>query len=54
LIRQSRQSDLPDGWQLLQWINKDKRLDNFIIAEDLQDNEWIKKKVEEGVVLSRE
>jgi 1,4-alpha-glucan branching enzyme len=47
-IRRSRQGDLSDGWQLMQWINKDKYPDNFIIAEDLEDNEWITKKVEDG------
>ena len=47
-IRRSRQGDLPDGWHLMQWINKDKRPDHFIIAEDLEDNEWITKKVEDG------
>jgi 1,4-alpha-glucan branching enzyme len=47
-IRRSQQGDLPDGWQLMQWINRDKLPDKFIIAEDLEDNEWITKKVEDG------
>ncbi|CAF0947650.1 unnamed protein product [Didymodactylos carnosus] len=47
-IRRSRQGDLPDGWQLMQWINRDKYPDNFTIAEDLEDNEWITKKEEDG------
>ncbi|CAF1273902.1 unnamed protein product [Adineta steineri] len=47
-IRRSEQGDLPDGWQLMQWINKDKQPNRFTIAEDLQDNEWITKKVEDG------
>lgn len=47
-IRRSRQGDLPDGWQLMQWINRDKRPEKFTIAEDLEDNEWMTKKVEEG------
>ncbi|CAF3336219.1 unnamed protein product [Rotaria sp. Silwood2] len=47
-IRRSTQGDLPDGWQLMQWINKDKRPENFTIAEDLEDNEWITKKLEDG------
>jgi 1,4-alpha-glucan branching enzyme len=47
-IRRSRQGDIPDGWQLMQWINRDKPPDRIIIAEDLQDNEWITKKVEDG------
>jgi len=32
----------------MQWINKDKHPDNFIIAEDLEDNEWITKKESDG------
>ena len=47
-IRRSERGDLPDGWQLMQWINRDKKANQFTIAEDLQDNEWITKKVEDG------
>jgi 1,4-alpha-glucan branching enzyme len=47
-IRRSRTGDLPDGWQLMQWINRDKREDKITIAEDLEDNEWITKKTEDG------
>ena len=38
--------DLPEGWGLLQWINGDIRQrfpGRIIIAEDLQDNEWLTK-----------
>jgi 1,4-alpha-glucan branching enzyme len=47
-IHRSRQGDIPDGWQLMQWINRDKHPDKITIAEDLEDNEWITKKVEDG------
>ncbi|MBI5581397.1 MAG: alpha amylase C-terminal domain-containing protein [Deltaproteobacteria bacterium] len=36
--------DLPDGWNLLQWINNDIRASQpwkITIGEDLQNNEWI-------------
>jgi 1,4-alpha-glucan branching enzyme len=39
-------SDLPDGWNLLQWINNEIRATQpwkITIAEDLQNNEWITK-----------
>lgn len=38
--------DLPDGWSLAQWINRDVREKfpgKITIAEDLQDNEWLTK-----------
>ncbi|CAF0942029.1 unnamed protein product [Adineta steineri] len=47
-IRRSRQGDLPDGWTLMQWINKDKQSNRITIAEDLEDNEWLTKKIDEG------
>jgi 1,4-alpha-glucan branching enzyme len=47
-IRRSRQGDLPNGWQLMQWINRDKLPDKITIAEDLEDNEWMTKKVADG------
>ncbi|UJR11465.1 hypothetical protein I4U23_015644 [Adineta vaga] len=47
-IRRSQQGDLPDGWSLMQWINKDKKSNRITIAEDLQDNEWLTKKIDEG------
>jgi 1,4-alpha-glucan branching enzyme len=37
-------NDLPDGWNLLQWINNEIRSRQpwkITIAEDMQDNEWI-------------
>lgn len=43
--------DLPDGWKMLQEINKaakEVKPDAFIIAEDLQGNEWITKSASEG------
>jgi len=36
--------DLPDGWNLLQWINNEIRASQpwkITVAEDLQNNEWI-------------
>lgn len=43
--------DLPDGWSLAQWINRTIR-ERFpgkvIIAEDLQNNEWLTKTDGEG------
>lgn len=39
-------NDLPDGWNLLQWINNEVRASQpwkITIAEDLQNNEWITK-----------
>jgi 1,4-alpha-glucan branching enzyme len=44
-------SDLPDGWNLAQWLNSEihERFPNKIsIAEDLQDNDWLTKSVGEG------
>ncbi len=42
---------LPDGWSLCQWVNGEIR-ERFpsclTIAEDLQDNEWVTKDLEEG------
>jgi 1,4-alpha-glucan branching enzyme len=43
--------DLAEGWSLLQWINGDveKRFPGkILIAEDLQNNEWLTKSVGEG------
>ncbi len=43
--------DLPEGWSLMQWINGDveKRFPGrILIAEDLQNNEWLTKSVGEG------
>ncbi len=44
-------SDLPDGWGLLQWINNEVRASQpwkITIAEDLQNNEWITKETAIG------
>ena len=38
--------DLPDGWSLTQWINRDisgRFPGRITIAEDLRDNEWLTK-----------
>ena len=43
--------DLPEGWQLLQWINKDLKLHShrtISIAEDLGNNEALTAWVEDG------
>jgi 1,4-alpha-glucan branching enzyme len=43
--------DLPDGWSLMQWINQDVRNAKpaaFAIAEDLQDNAFLTKPVDDG------
>ena len=43
--------DLAEGWTLLQWINGDveKRFPGrILIAEDLQNNEWLTKPVSDG------
>ncbi len=43
--------DLPEGWGLLQWINGEIRQrfpGRIIIAEDLQDNEWLTKDIGAG------
>jgi 1,4-alpha-glucan branching enzyme len=39
-------NDLPDGWNLMQWINEEVREfapNHLTIAEDLRNNEWIVK-----------
>ncbi len=44
-------SDLPDGWTLVQWLNKEikeKYPAKITIAEDLQDNEWLTKPEKDG------
>lgn len=43
--------DLPDGWGLTQWINREirERLPHCItIAEDLRNNQWLTKGVDDG------
>ena len=45
------EADLPDGWSLMKWINEEvkKRFPwKIMIAEDLQNNEWITRKEEDG------
>ena len=45
------EGDLPEGWTLMQWINDEVERffpGRFLIAEDLQRNEWITKPVGEG------
>lgn len=43
--------DLPEGWSLMQWINREvnaKQPWKLLIAEDLRENEWITKPDENG------
>ncbi|MDF1617569.1 alpha-amylase family glycosyl hydrolase [Petrocella sp. FN5] len=45
------QSDLPEGWSLMQWINEEIRKYNphsFTIAEDLQNNAYLTKSQNDG------
>jgi len=45
-IRTVEGRNLPDGWNLLQWINNEIRTSQpwkITIAEDLQNNEWVTK-----------
>ena len=45
------EADLPEGWTMMKWINEEvnKRYPwKIMIAEDLQNNEWITKKAEEN------
>lgn len=45
------QSELPDGWNLAQWINQDIRSakpGTLLIAEDLQNNAYLTKDASEG------
>ena len=40
------QHDLPDGWSLMQWMNREvnaRQSWKLMIAEDLRENEWITK-----------
>lgn len=42
---------LPDGWNLMQWINREvntRQPWKLMIAEDLRENEWITKPAEQG------
>ena len=43
--------DLPEGWSLMQWINREvneKQPWKLLIAEDLRENDWITKSGEDG------
>ena len=45
------ESDLPDGWSLMQWVNKEIRKYNppaFTIAEDLQNNPYMTRDQKDG------
>jgi len=47
----STERDLPEGWSLLQWINREisqKFPGRITIAEDLQNNKWLTKEVDDG------
>ena len=44
-------SDIPEGWSLLRWINSEilgRQPWKITIAEDMQDNEWITKRLDAG------
>lgn len=44
-------NDIPEGWSLLQWINGDveeRFPGKILVAEDLQNNEWLTKSIGEG------
>lgn len=50
-VRGEAHDDLPDGWNLTQWINGEIRSSypgRICIAEDLRNNEWLTKHPEEG------
>lgn len=45
------ESDIPEGWSLMQWINRDVRQrfpDRILIAEDLQGNPFLTRPVDQG------
>ncbi|MDY0093874.1 MAG: alpha-amylase family glycosyl hydrolase [Candidatus Vecturithrix sp.] len=45
------ESDLPDGWSLMQWVNnelKEVNAETVTIAEDLQDNPFLTKRQGDG------
>ena len=47
----SPDTDLPDGWSLMQWINQEVKHffpKTLLIAEDIQRNEWVTKTIAEG------
>ena len=50
-VRADGEPNLPDGWTLLQWINgeiREKHPNTLTVAEDLQHNDWVTKRVGEG------
>ncbi len=50
-VNGSRDRELPDGWSLLQWINRQiaqRFTGRITIAEDLQNNPWLTKNVGAG------
>lgn len=50
-VRADAEPNLPDGWSLVQWINREvreKHPNTLTIAEDLQDDEWLTKGAGEG------
>lgn len=50
-VRSDGEPNLPDGWSLVQWINREvreKHPGKITIAEDLQNNEWLTKDVGAG------
>ena len=50
-VRADGEPNLPEGWSLIQWINREireKHPNTLTIAEDLQDNEWLTKRAEDG------
>jgi 1,4-alpha-glucan branching enzyme len=47
----SEHKSLPEGWSLVQWINREvheRNPEKILIAEDLQDNAWLTKPVDGG------
>ena len=50
-VRADGRDELADGWGLIQWISRDVRErcpGRILIAEDLQNNEWLTRPAEEG------
>lgn len=50
-VRGIDESDIPEGWTLMQWINRDvaqKFPGKLLVAEDLQGDEYLTRSVDEG------
>jgi 1,4-alpha-glucan branching enzyme len=50
-VRADGEPNLPDGWSLIQWMNREiaeKYPGRITIAEDLQNNEYLTKKVQDS------